>query len=76
MQPTADEDWRHDRDLLAKYLERLQTFVARLAPVHNSLKAHVLYQRLVFDRTQGVWDAGRFLAYTCTRLMVDFGKCP
>ena len=28
----------------------------------------------------GVWAAaigsGRFLAYTCTRLMVDFGKCP
>jgi len=20
--------------------------------------------------------SGRFLAYTCTRLMVDFGRCP
>src|SRR3990170_4681622 len=58
-----DEDWRHDPKLLSAYLERLQTFVDRLAPAHNSLKAHVLYHRLVLDRQQGKYDKGKVLAY-------------
>ena len=45
------------------YLDRLQAFVNRLSPVHNALKAHVLYNRLAFDRTQGIHDKDRFLAY-------------
>jgi hypothetical protein len=63
LQPTPDEDWRHDREVLAKYLDRLQEFVDRLAPVHNSLKAHVLYHRLVLDRSRGKFDKEKFLAY-------------
>ncbi|MBS0204879.1 MAG: hypothetical protein JSS49_18385, partial [Planctomycetes bacterium] len=53
LQPGADEDWRHDRQLLAAYLDRLTAFANRLAPVHNSLKAHVLYHRLVLGQVQG-----------------------
>jgi hypothetical protein len=63
LQPGADADWRHEPALTRAYLDRLQTFVARLAPVHNSLKAHVLYSRLAFDRTQGMHDKDLFLSY-------------
>ena len=47
----------------AAYLDRLQAFVDPLAPVHNALKAHVLFHRLAFDRAEGVYDKDRFLAY-------------
>jgi hypothetical protein len=63
LQPGADEDWKHDRRRTQAYLERLQGFVGKLDPVHNSLKAHVLYHRLALDRAQGVYDRVRFLAY-------------
>lgn len=63
LHPGADSDWRHDPAMTRDYLDRLQTFVNRLAPVHNSLKAHVLYNRLAFDRTQGTHNKDRFLAY-------------
>ncbi len=63
LQPTADEDWQHDRQSLAAYLARLQAFAARLAPVHNTLKAHVLYHQLVLDRVQGKFDKAKLLEY-------------
>src|SRR5439155_12798969 len=63
LHPGADEDWRHDPALTRAYLDRLQAFVSRLASAHNALKAHVLYHRLTFDRTQGMHDRERFLAY-------------
>ena len=63
LQPGADEDWRHDPALTRAYLDRLLAFVRRLAPVHNALKAHVLYHRLVLDRSQGTFDKALFLEY-------------
>ncbi len=45
------------------YLDRLWSFVERLAPAHNSLKLHVLHHRLLLDRERGVYDNPRFLAY-------------
>ncbi|MFO7904711.1 MAG: hypothetical protein ACQESR_07735 [Planctomycetota bacterium] len=63
LQPNPDVDWRHDDEATKAYLERLQAFVQRLEPVHNSLKSHVLYHRLLFDRRQGTYDKDRFLAY-------------
>jgi hypothetical protein len=63
LQPSPDEDWQHDPKSLDAYLSRLQAFVDRLAPAHNSLKAHVLYHRLVLDRSQGKYDKEKFLAY-------------
>ncbi|MCA9262945.1 MAG: hypothetical protein KDA60_03820, partial [Planctomycetales bacterium] len=61
----ADNDTNLQDDLQAyeAYLDRLQAFVDRLDPVHNSLKAHVLYHRLAFDLTQGVHNKKRFMAY-------------
>ena len=45
------------------YLERLWTFVERLAPTHNSLKVNVLYHRLILDRELGQYDKKRFMTY-------------
>jgi hypothetical protein len=63
LRPNPDVDWRHNPQARQAYLDRLWAFASRLDPVHNSLKAHVLYHRLVHDRSQGVWDRDRFMAY-------------
>ena len=63
LQPPPDVDWRHDVKEQTAYLDRVWEFVSKLAPVHNSLKAHVLYHRLVLDRSQGVYDRDRFMLY-------------
>ena len=61
--PGPDEDLRFDVKAMEAHLDRQWAFVSRLAPVHNSLKAHVLYHRLAFDRTRGVYDRERFDTY-------------
>lgn len=63
LQPGADSDWRRDRGVARAYFERLEAFTAPLPPVHNALKAHVLFHRLSLDRSMGVYDKDRFLAY-------------
>lgn len=64
LQPSADADWQHDRTVTREYYTRLEGFVQRLkGPVHNSLKAHVLYHLLVLDRAEGKYNKERFLAY-------------
>ena len=63
LRPGDDEDWPQDSLVKQQYLERLWGFVERLAPVHNSLKAHVLFNRLVFDQQQQIFDRTRFLQY-------------
>src|SRR5690606_38786494 len=72
LQPGADADWQQDLREKEKYLDRLWAFVERLAPVHNSLKAHVLYHRLAYDRTVGVYDKSRFLAYLALPRNADY----
>ncbi|NQU24829.1 MAG: hypothetical protein HQ567_26400 [Candidatus Nealsonbacteria bacterium] len=63
LHPGADVDWQRDSQARRAYLDRLEKFVTRLAPVHNSLKAHVLYHRLVLDRSQGIYDRQRLMTY-------------
>ena len=63
LQPTADEDWRRDPIRFEAWLDRLAKFANRLAPVHNSLKAHVLYHRLALDRQRGNLNKDRFVEY-------------
>ncbi len=63
LRPEADIDWRNDPEAYGAYLDRLWAFVTRLSPAHNSLKAHVLYHRLLFDRTQGEYNKNRFMTY-------------
>ena len=45
------------------YLERLWSFVGSLPPVHNNIKAHVLYHYLDDDRSRGVYNRDRFMQY-------------
>ncbi|MBP85212.1 MAG: hypothetical protein CMJ64_00605 [Planctomycetaceae bacterium] len=61
--PNDDVDWNYELDQYEAYLDRLWKFVSRLAPVHNSLKTHVLFHRLVYDRSQGIYDKDRFMTY-------------
>lgn len=63
LHPQSHVDWKHDRAEHDAYLERLWEFVSRLAPVHNSLKANVLYRRLEFDRAGGEFNKERFMTY-------------
>ena len=63
LHPGADETWRHDPKQLEAYLNRLTAFADRLAPVHNSLKAHVLYHRLVLGQLRGQYNKDLLLAY-------------
>ena len=63
LQPGHDADWQNDHEELAAYLDRLWSFVNKLEPVHNSLKAHVLYHRLALDRSRGEYNKRRFMQY-------------
>ncbi len=61
--PDDDTDWQFDMAEREAYLQRLWEFVEPLAAAHDSLKAHILYRRLVHDREVGVFDKQRFLTY-------------
>ena len=61
--PGADENWPADPAAKQAWLDRLEAFTGRLNPAGNSLKACVLYHRLLLDRTLGVRDKNRFMAY-------------
>ncbi len=63
LRPSDDVDWQHDDDEHLAYLERLWKFVSTLEPRYNTLKAHVLYQRLEYDLEHGVYDKERFMTY-------------
>ena len=61
--PSADVDIQQQPKELQAWLERMWSFVKTLSPAHNSLKAHVLYHRLVFDQQAGERSKERFLEY-------------
>jgi hypothetical protein len=61
--PSNDHVWWQDTQLKTEFLDRLWKFVGQLPPTYNSLKAHVLHHRLVLDRSQGIFDKPRFMAY-------------
>jgi hypothetical protein len=63
LHPSNDVNLRQDRAALEVYLDRLWSFVKTLSDAHNSLKAHVLYHRLVLDRQLGKYDQQRFIEY-------------
>ncbi|MCF6284373.1 MAG: hypothetical protein L3K26_04210, partial [Candidatus Hydrogenedentes bacterium] len=67
-----DANWRQNPESMKAYLDRLWTFVEGLAPAQNSLRVHVLYHRLAFDRTHGVYDHDRFLQYVKIPRVVDY----
>jgi hypothetical protein len=61
--PENEVDLDADPAAREAYFERVWGFVKDLDPVHNSLKACVLYNRLRHDMSQGVYDRARFQAY-------------
>jgi hypothetical protein len=54
-----------DTDTAAReaYYDRIWAFVNTLDPVHNSLKASVLFNRLRHDQGKGLYDRARFMEY-------------
>ena len=62
LHPGADED-RARKDVQLAALERMWEFVEPLEPVHNSLKACVLYHILRLERAKGEFNKPRFLTY-------------
>ncbi len=61
--PEDEVDLETDVAAREAYLDRLWAFVKTLDPVHNSLKACVLYHRLRHDLGRGVYDHDRFMEY-------------
>jgi hypothetical protein len=61
--PENEADLETDRAAREAYLDRLWAFVRTLDPLHNSLKAHVLYHQLRLDQKQGSYNHDRFLEY-------------
>ena len=63
MRPADHIDLKVDREERAKYLARLLAFSRQLEPVHNSLKALVLYHNLADARVAGTYPADLFREY-------------
>ena len=61
--PENEADLETEAAARAAYLDRVWAFVQTLDPVHNSLKANVLFNRLRHDQHAGLYDPERFLAY-------------
>lgn len=61
--PSADVDLTYDDAEREAWLDRVWAYVKTLPAAFNSLKAHVIYQRLDHDRKKGVYDRERFMEY-------------
>ena len=61
--PENEADLDTDAAVREAYYDRVWTFAKTLDPVHNSLKANVLYNRLSHDQRMGVYDRDRFMEY-------------
>lgn len=72
--PSDDVDIEHDAEAKEAYLNRLWKFVEPLAASFNSLKTHVLYQRLLHDQSRGTYDRQRFLAYLALPRRVPYAE--
>lgn len=63
IRPNPDANYEADYVIQRSHLNEIWDFVRQLAPVHNSLKANVLYHRLVLDRSEGTYDRDVFTSY-------------
>ncbi|MFW5869393.1 MAG: hypothetical protein ACOCVI_00675 [Planctomycetota bacterium] len=61
--PNPDVDWQQNDKIRLAWYSRLWDFTKKLGPVHNSLKANVLYNWLEWNLQRGVWDKDLFLSY-------------
>ncbi len=63
LRPGPEVDWRDDPKAKRAYYQDQWQFARTLGPVHNSLKANVLYHLLDVDRSMGRYDRDLFLEY-------------
>lgn len=63
LRSSDDVIWLVDPQQRREHLDRLLAFARTLPPSMNSLKAHILYHRLVVDRALGQYDRELFLEY-------------
>jgi hypothetical protein len=63
MWPGPEADPEFDSAAREAYLDTVWGYVKNLSAAFNTLKAHVLYARLVHDRAKGVFERARFLEY-------------
>ncbi|MDZ4200154.1 MAG: hypothetical protein U1E27_12825, partial [Kiritimatiellia bacterium] len=61
--PAPDTDLSHDHEAAVKHFQKVWAFVKTLEPMHNSLKASVLYRLLDHQRRLGLYDENLFRAY-------------
>ncbi len=70
--PSDDVNWRADVSEHQQYLQRLWDFVKNLGPVHNSLKACILFRKLDLARSQGTYDLELFKTYLALPRQVNY----
>jgi len=63
LHPGEDTNVEGDAKAREAWLDALWAFAKNLSPSFNSLKAHILYQRLVHDEEAGTPNETRFLEY-------------
>lgn len=63
LHPESFIDWENDKEEKENYLKRLWNFVQTLPQAQNSLKAHVLYHLLDFQRSNGQYETELFIEY-------------
>lgn len=61
--PNPDVEIQLNKEEHAAWLERLWNYAGTLPQSYNSLKASILYRRLQFDRSNGIYDKARFTEY-------------
>ena len=63
LRPANHVNWEQNASHKEAYLNTLWDYVSTLSPSFNSLKAHVLLQKLNFERSKGKFDEDLFLEY-------------
>ena len=63
LHPPSGVDFENNHREKEAYLVRLWSFVKRLSAARNSLKAHILYNRLKHDMSLGIYNKARFMEY-------------
>lgn len=63
LRPSEDTNLNNDPESLRKTLHEMWLFARKLAPAFNSLKAHLTYHLLDFDRKAGKYNRTLFLEY-------------
>ena len=70
--PSEDADVEYNMAEREAWLDRLWAYAKKLNPSFNTLKANILYQRMLLDRSRGVYDRARFLEYIKLPRQADY----